>query len=105
MPQLILHNANIHTLDQSQPHATAIAIDGERIGAVGDDQTILGAAPPDATTMHVEGSTIVPGLTDAHGHMRNLGMLAEMVNLRHARSYEEVVELVRRRSQETPIGR
>ena len=104
MPQLILHNANIHTLDETQPHATAIAIDGDRITAVGDDQTILGAAPPDATTMDMDGSTIVPGLADSHGHMRNFGMLAEMVILRHARSYEDVVELVRERARNTPPG-
>ena len=104
MPQLILHNANIHTLDESRPHATAITIDGDRISAVGDDQIILEAAPSDATTMDMRGSTIVPGLADAHGHMRNFGMMAEMVNLRRAQSYEEVVELVRERSQATPVG-
>ncbi|MAP39181.1 MAG: amidohydrolase, partial [Dehalococcoidia bacterium] len=104
MPQLILHNANIHTLDESRPHATAITIDGDRISAVGDDQIILEAAPSDATTMDMRGRTIVPGLADAHCHMRNFGMMAEMVNLRHAHSYEEVVELVRERSQVTPVG-
>ncbi|MDP6715186.1 MAG: amidohydrolase family protein, partial [SAR202 cluster bacterium] len=104
MTQLILHNANIHTLDESRPHATAIAIDGDRISAVGDDRALLSAATPDASIMDMHGNTIVPGLADAHGHMRNLGMQEDMVNLRHAQSYEEVVELVRERSQNTPTG-
>jgi hypothetical protein len=104
LTQLILHNANIHTLDESRPHATAIAIDGDRISAVGDDRALLSAATPDASIMDMHGNTIVPGLADAHGHMRNLGMQEDMVNLRHAQSYEEVVELVRERSQNTPTG-
>jgi predicted amidohydrolase YtcJ len=102
---LILHNANIHTLNDSQPHATAIAIDGHRISAVGNDETVLQATSPDATIMDMNGNTIVPGLADSHGHMSGLGLLSvEFVNLRDAKSYEEVVELVRERAQTTPAG-
>ena len=41
MTDLILHNSNVHTLDEIRPHATAIAIQGERIARVGDDDAVL----------------------------------------------------------------
>ena len=50
------------------------------------------------------GSTVVPGLTDAHAHMRNLGQVQQQVGLRDARSFDEIVDMVRARADSTPRG-
>ena len=105
MPGLTLYNAKVYTLDDSRPIATAIAAVGGRITAVGTDEAVLAAAPPCSRAIDLAGRTILPGLADAHGHLRNLGLLSEMVDLRGARSIEEAVERVRQRARLTPEGR
>ncbi len=104
MTDLILHNANVDTLDDARPHANALAVRGERIAHVGDDEAVLASATPNTTIVDLKGATVLPGLVDAHCHLRNLGRLQEMVRLYEARSIDEVVELVRERSRDLPRG-
>lgn len=72
----ILYNANIHTLDPHQPHATALAIDdhaayGGRILAVGTDDFIQAEFAGRAEAQDMQERTLIPGFTDAHLHLRN----------------------------------
>jgi predicted amidohydrolase YtcJ len=46
----------------------------------------------------------VPGLQDAHGHVEGLGASLEEVDLRGARSYEEVIARIERRAQQLAPG-
>ncbi len=59
---LILHHANIITLDESKPAATAVAIKGNRIAAVGSDPDILSHRGPKTEVIDCQGKTVVPGL-------------------------------------------
>jgi predicted amidohydrolase YtcJ len=45
-PDVILIGGIIHTIDPTRRHATALAISGDRIIAVGDDATIAALAGP-----------------------------------------------------------
>lgn len=67
-PDLILHNAHVWTGDSLRPQATAIAIRGERIVAVGDDADILAMAGGATTVEDLHGRRVIPGLHDAHWH-------------------------------------
>ncbi|MFM8425022.1 MAG: amidohydrolase, partial [Chloroflexota bacterium] len=66
----ILYNANIHTLDASNPHASAILIAGGRIIAVGEKDKLESLAHGKVEKQDMKGKTILPGLTDAHIHMQ-----------------------------------
>jgi len=66
----ILYNANIHTLDSSNPHASAILIAGGRIIAVGEKDKLESLAHGKVEKQDMKGKTILPGLTDAHIHMQ-----------------------------------
>lgn len=66
----ILYNANIHTLDASNPHASAILIAGGRIIAVGSKDQLESLAHGKVEKQDMKGKTILPGLTDAHIHMQ-----------------------------------
>lgn len=68
-PTLILTGGNIVTGDPARPRAEALAIQGERIVAVGNDADI--AAMADASTQRIAlgGRTVVPGINDAHIHI------------------------------------
>jgi predicted amidohydrolase YtcJ len=64
--RLIL-NANIYTLDSAQPRASALAIRGDQIVAVGDD-SLRALATRSTHLDDLAGATVIPGLTDAHIH-------------------------------------
>ena len=65
----LLYNANIHTVDSSNPHASAILIAGGRIIAIGDKDKLESIAHGKVEKQDMKGATILPGLTDAHIHM------------------------------------
>ena len=72
----ILYNANIHTLNPDEPHATALAIGDHaqyagRILAIGTDDFIQSEFGGRAEAEDMGGRTLIPGLTDAHLHLRN----------------------------------
>lgn len=66
----LLYNANIHTLDSSNPLASAILIAGGRIIAIGDKNKLESLAHGKVEKQDMKGKTILPGLTDAHIHMQ-----------------------------------
>ena len=67
-PDLILYNGALLTMDDGAPTASALAVTGNRIAAVGDDATVRATAG--ATTRQIElgGKTVIPGLVDTHIH-------------------------------------
>ena len=68
-PDLILHNGKILTVDNNFSIAHAVAITGNKITAVGNDQEVLAAAGPNTQQIDLKGRTVTPGLVDTHRHM------------------------------------
>src|SRR5438105_12047894 len=68
MSDLAVLGAHIRTLDPTCPRASAVAIAGGEIVAVGDDDEVRRACPAGAELIDGTGMTIVPGLTDSHMH-------------------------------------
>ena len=67
---LIVGNGPVITRDSEKPYlsAGAVAIDGDSIVAVGDEQEIK-AAYPDADYVDAHGGVIMPGLVNCHTHI------------------------------------
>ena len=65
----LLYNARIRTLDKERPVATAIALEHGRIVAVGETDTLLPKFDR-AEKQDMGEQTILPGLTDAHMHLK-----------------------------------
>ena len=94
-PDVIFHNANIHTLDPARPRAGAIAVAGGRIVAVGGRADVIALRQAATRMVDLEGATVLPGLIDAHGHVASLGSYAlGRLDLSQASSFDEVVEMV-----------
>jgi predicted amidohydrolase YtcJ len=74
LPQLILHNANIYTVDSAQPRAQAVAITGGKFVAVGSRNEILPLAGAQTKLIDLGGKTVVPGFIDAHSHPASSGL-------------------------------
>ncbi|TWF35328.1 hypothetical protein FHW36_109117 [Chitinophaga polysaccharea] len=72
---IVLYNGKIHTVDPSQPRATAVAISDGQFVAVGDDKTILQQYGVDGTVqIDLKGKRVIPGLNDSHIHLIRGGL-------------------------------
>ena len=65
---LVLLNADVHTMDVDQPRAQAIAVAGNRILAVGGNAAVRSLLSAGGQAVDLRGKTVVPGLIDAHVH-------------------------------------
>lgn len=68
MAALALVNGKIVTVDEQFSIRQAVAIEGERITAVGEDAAVLARSPADARVADLGGRTVIPGLIDNHNH-------------------------------------
>jgi imidazolonepropionase-like amidohydrolase len=65
---LVLAPARVFTADDRQAHAGwIVVVDGERIAAVGPRDAVK--VPADARRIELPGTTLLPGLIDAHSHL------------------------------------
>ncbi len=103
-PSLIIVGVHLVTLDPRLPNATAVAIAGERIVAVGDDTSILRLAAPSTRVIHASGRVVLPGLTDAHAHLVSLGIEADELDLRGVASEAEVGRRLAAYAKSHPTG-
>ena len=103
-PDLILLNGRIHTIDDENPSATAVAIKDGRFIIVGNDEEIRALAGAKTASEDLDGATVVPGLIDAHNHMQATGRMLREVQLFDTRSIPEIVARVAARVAETPPG-
>jgi predicted amidohydrolase YtcJ len=101
---LILVGGEIMTMDPAQPKATAVAVVGDRIVAVGTDAEVQGWRGGDTRVIQLRGHSVTPGLTDTHAHLANLGLALESVSLRGAKSPEEAAAQAAEAARKLPAG-
>ena len=68
-PDLIVLNGRLVTFDPDHPRASALAIGGGRILAVGDETEIRDLAGPGTKVIDAGGGTVLPGVIDSHVHL------------------------------------
>ena len=85
----ILHSGIFRTLGEE--NAQAVALAGHRIAAVGDNASILTLREAGTSVMDLQGACVLPGFNDSHCHLLGTGVLASGLDLRGARSREEII--------------
>ncbi|PKV49877.1 hypothetical protein ATE84_1916 [Aquimarina sp. MAR_2010_214] len=90
---LLVINANVYTVEDTNPRAEAFAIKEGKFVAVGSNDEILKGYIT-ANTLDAGGKTIVPGLIDAHCHFYGLGLQQQKVDLMGTKSYAEVLDRI-----------
>ncbi len=101
---LILHNGSIHTMDADLPVVSAVAIDKNKITAIGADHFILPLARPGTQVIDLQGKGVTPGLVDAHVHFMNYAMELQRVDLLDIADRAEVDRRIKEFSAKTPEG-
>ena len=66
-PDLIVHNARVHTVDSAVPKAQAFAVRAGRFVAVGGED-IKSLAGKKTRSLDAKGMMVVPGFIDTHNH-------------------------------------
>jgi len=101
---LLLLNAHVVTMNDKQPSAEAVAIEGDRILWVGSTSEAKRLYPNPVRTMDLYGATVLPGITDAHTHLINLGESLVRLNLKDIPTEQGIVERVKQRVASTAPG-
>lgn len=101
---LILTNGNIWTGNSAQPHATAIAIVGNKIAAVGDNGVIATFTGAKTKFIDLNGKFAVPGFIDNHTHFFMGGFHLLSVDLRDAGDELEFALRIARKAAEISPG-
>jgi predicted amidohydrolase YtcJ len=99
---LIINSANVLTMDPAMPSASAIAVRGQHILAVGNDEDVLNLKGANTEVVDGRGLTVTPGFIDAHSHplLANEGISAN-VNLRRI---TDVQKALAAQAAKTPPG-
>lgn len=64
----IYANGKIHTMDAAMPRATAVALRGGRIAAIGTREEVMALAGPATVQYDLGGRLVLPAFGDAHVH-------------------------------------
>ena len=99
---LILRNGRIYTMHPGQPPQQALAIQGERLVAVGDDAEIWRWNGPATVELDLRGRAAFPGFIDAHVHLAGFARLLRRVDLAGVGTLREAVERVATRAGQMP---
>ena len=102
---LVVVNANVHTMNAKQAAARSIAVAGNRIVAVGSDAETRPLVGPGTRVIDAGGKLIVPGFNDAHVHFLEGGFQLSSVDLRNAKTPQEFVERIKAFAAKLPKGR
>lgn len=97
---LLLYNGRLHGCS---PDQTALAIDHQRITAIGSDAEILHLSAPGVAQLDLDGRYVMPGLTDSHIHLELYGLSLGLVDCATP-TREECLVRVKTRVQETSPG-
>src|SRR5215475_8269234 len=104
-PDLVIVNASIHTMDEAQPKAEAVAVSGNRIVGVGTTTEIRALTGPKTRVVDAGGKNAFPGFNDAHVHFLSGGYSLSSVDLRDATSPKEVARRLADYAKTIPKGR
>ena len=91
---LIVHHAQIFTVNNEFSVAEAMAIQDGKIVAIGNNDDILKEYKSDSV-INANGASVYPGFIDAHAHFVGYGKSLFQVDLFGTTSWEEAVERVK----------
>jgi predicted amidohydrolase YtcJ len=102
--QTVFINANIYTMNERQPRAEAIAVQGARIVFVGSNADAKKYQGKEMRIVDLAGKTVVPGLTDSHCHIFGIGEREMNLNLEGTNTLRDFIEKVKERAAKAERG-
>lgn len=104
IPDLVILEATVITMDQNNSVADAIAIKKQKILDVGENEKIRRRIGSGTKVLHWHGKTILPGFIDSHSHILFGGFTEKSINLADVRSINDILEKISSRLSTAPAG-
>jgi predicted amidohydrolase YtcJ len=108
VPDAIVINANVYTIDDRRAHAQAFAIKGDRFIAAGSTADMRRLAGLGTRTIDAHGATILPGFIDGHNHAPGTRLINNVIiNNPYGVEFvtiDDIVAKLKVRAQTTPAG-
>jgi hypothetical protein len=104
LPDLVLHNGRITTLDPKHPEASNLAVKDGRIIGVDDAEEYQGGGP-NTKVIDLKGRRVVPGLNDSHLHVIRGGLNYNMeLRWDGLPSLADALRMLKEQARRTPPG-
>jgi predicted amidohydrolase YtcJ len=100
---MLLYNGKVFTADEKFTVAEAVAVDGERIVAVGKSSDLKNKYQA-AKEIDLQGKLVTPGFNDAHVHFFRGALSLLTVNLFDSKTVDEAKARVAAKAKETKPG-
>jgi predicted amidohydrolase YtcJ len=101
---LVLRNGKIVTMSPAMPAAQAIAVRGDKITAIGSNADAAKWIGPRTQTIDLHGMLAIPGFIEGHGHFTGVGEFRMGLDLREARTWDDIVAQVARAVKQAKPG-
>jgi len=103
---LILKNASVITADPDKPAAGLVAVRGDRIMLVSDEDNLESVQGAGTRVIDCQGKTVVPGFNDAHCHIFSFlrKLLSVDLSPPKIRSIEDIKAAISKKAADTPRG-
>jgi predicted amidohydrolase YtcJ len=87
-------NGKIYTVNEKQPYAEAVVIEGNKLKFVGSTREAHKLIDASTEVVDLEGKLMLPGFNDSHLHFTSGGSYLLGINLRPALSKDEFVQII-----------
>jgi predicted amidohydrolase YtcJ len=101
---LVLRNGKIVTEWAAVPVAQAMAVRGGRVTAAGSNADAPQWIGPRTQVIDLHGQLAIPGFIEGHGHFTGIGEYRQGLDLREARTWDEIVAEVGRAAKAAKPG-
>ena len=105
---LVLRGGTVVTVDSSERIAEAVAVEGNRITAVGTAEEIERFVGPTTRVIDLAGRALLPGFIDAHSHVEGLAESERArlpIHIPHSlKTTADILTRLRERASEIPAG-
>src|SRR6266478_1936173 len=101
---VVFINGNVYTANEKQPRAEAVAAKGDRIIFVGSNAAAKNYQGPTTRVVDLHGTTMLPGMADAHQHLEGVGFREMTLNLEGITNLQDFLAKVKPREWVTGRG-
>ena len=96
-------NGKVYTVDDNFSVATAFGVSEDRFAVVGTDEEVLARCTPDTKVVDLKGQVVIPGLTDAHLHLVETGVVQRRLKMA-GKSRQECIDMVAEAAKKAEPG-
>jgi len=101
---LVLLNGNVLCMDAANTVASAVAVKGNKVIAVGNSDEIVTLQGTNTQVIDLNGRTLLPGFTEGHVHAEWYGRHKTDLNFKDCTSKEEILGMLKERVLATKPG-